>query len=368
MSLKAGIIGLPNVGKSTLFSAITNSQVEIANYPFATIDANLSTVSLEDKRLDFLEKYFSAKNKVYNTFTFVDIAGIVKGASKGEGLGNKFLSNIREVDLLIHVVRGFESKDIIHVSNQVNPVDDVEIINTELILADYEISTKRLQKIEKKALTTKDKDLLAELDFLQKINHCLETEKLIFDQFENNQDIIYYAKRLGLITAKKTIYVLNIAEDKISDFKNDSFYQKLKSALGEKEIILPISAKIEKEISEFDNQEEKQIFLNDLGLEESGLNKITKQAMLNLNLGNFFTAGEKEVRAWTFKKEDKVKESAGIIHSDISRGFIAAEIYSVSDLIQENSLAKLKTLGKIRTEGKNYTLQEGDVCNFRFKV
>ncbi|NQX83716.1 MAG: redox-regulated ATPase YchF [Mycoplasmataceae bacterium] len=368
MALKAGIVGLPNVGKSTLFNAITNSKIEIANYPFATIEPNVGVVSLQDERLDFLAEHFKSKSKVNNTFTFIDIAGLVKGASKGEGLGNKFLSNIREVDLIIHVIRCFENKDIIHVNEKIDAKGDAETINLELIFSDLDVANKRLSKIARKVETVKDKELVIEFNILNKLIADLEKGILIRNMDFFDEEINSYSKSIGLITSKPMIYVANISEEEMTSIDNIESLNELKSFVNPDDLIIPISSKVEYEISEIEDADERKMFMEELGLKESGLNAITIASMELLNLGSFFTAGKEESRAWTFSKGEIVKESAGVIHTDISRGFIAADIYRVEDLIRLGDVNNIKSSGLYRTEGKNYKLIDGDVCFFKFNV
>ena len=369
MSLKAGIIGLPNVGKSTIFNAITNSKVEAANYPFATIEPNVGIVNIEDERLDFLSNYWKSKKKVNNNFTFIDIAGLVKGASKGEGLGNKFLSHIRQVDILVEVVRCFDNKDVIHVDNIVDPIRDIKTIEIELIFADLEIAEKRNAKIEKKAEITKDKELVKEVSYLKKIIENLNKEILISNIKGISKEELEYASSLGLITSKKIIFAANIDENDISNVENNKHYKEvLKYAKNNNNFVIPISAKIEHELSLIPDKQEREMMIKELNYDNAGLNKIVKIVMNQLNIGNFFTAGPEETRAWSFKVGEPVKESAGIIHTDISRGFIAAEIYDVLDLEKIGDFNELKSKGKVRSEGKSYQLKEGDVCYFKFNV
>ncbi len=367
MNLSTGIIGLPNVGKSTLFNAITNSQVEAANYPFATIEPNIGIVNLADKRLDKLSEIVKPEKTIYSLVKFVDIAGLVKGASNGEGLGNKFLQNIRDVDAIIHVVRCFEDPNITHVNNKVNPIDDVEIINLELILSDLEIVNNRINKIKKSVTANKDKTLTSEYDVLNKILKCLEENKLAIEANLNKEEIAII-KNFNLITIKPYMFVANVDELSINDQSNNKYFQQLKEYADKKNIkIIPISAKIESEISTM-NKDDQVVFLKELGIDESGLNKVIRNAFELLNLCTFFTVGKKEVRSWIFKKNSLAPECAGIIHSDFERGFIKVEIIKYDDFIHFKSEQAVKDAGKLNVEGKNYQMQDGDICNFKFNV
>lgn len=367
MGLKAGIVGLPNVGKSTLFNAITNSHVEAANYPFATINPNVGTVLVKDKRVDELVKIFNPRKTIYTTFEFFDIAGLVKGASKGEGLGNQFLSHIRETDAIIEVVRCFENNDIIHVNESVDPIRDIETINLELIFADSDTVNNRLGKIENKARITKDKESMIEVNLLNKIKTCLNEEKPIRSlSFTDEEKIIM--KNFNFLTAKPIIYVANVSEDDLVDLDNCKNFQLVKDyAAKENAQAIAISCEIEAELSSY-SQEEKEEFLSSLGIEESGLDNLIKAAYKLLNLSTFFTVGEDEVRAWTFLNGMKAPDCAGIIHTDFKKGFIRAEVYSYDDIIQYKSENALKEAGKLRVEGKEYVAKDGDIFFFRFNV
>ncbi|WAA12285.1 redox-regulated ATPase YchF [Fervidibacillus halotolerans] len=366
MALTAGIVGLPNVGKSTLFNAITQAGAESANYPFCTIDPNVGVVEVPDKRLDRLTEIFHPRKTVPTTFEFTDIAGIVKGASKGEGLGNQFLSHIRQVDAICHVVRCFQDENITHVSGNVNPIDDIETINLELIFADMETVEKRLQRIEKLA-KQKDKHAMGEYEVLLKLKDTFEQEKpaRILEFSEEQQKIV---KGYQLLTMKPVLYVANVSEEGITDPSNNEMVQSVKQyAEKEHSEVVVICAKIEEEISELD-EEEKNEFLKELGIEESGLDQLIRKSYTLLGLATFFTAGEQEVRAWTFKKGMKAPQCAGIIHSDFERGFIRAETVSYDDLVSYGSMNAAKEAGKVRLEGKDYIVQDGDVIYFRFNV
>lgn len=366
MSLTAGIVGLPNVGKSTLFNAITKKNILAANYPFATIDPNVGVVVVPDKRMAKLEEMYIPERVVPTTYEFTDIAGLVKGASSGEGLGNKFLSHIREVDAIVEVVRCFDSKDIINVNDTVDPIRDIEIINVELIMSDLEIIDGRINKIGKKAEMTKDKRELLEINTLKKIKSCLEqnipVRKISLDDSEI--DVI---KSFNLITLKPIIYVANVSEDDILKGENDYCKRVLDYAVKDNSEMVVICAKIESELSEL-NDDDKEAFLADLGISESGLDQLIKKTYSLLGLATFFTVGSDEVRAWTFKEGTKAPQCAGIIHSDFEKGFIKAEVMSYDDLILYGSEKGVKENGKTRLEGKDYVVKDGDICYFRFNV
>lgn len=366
MSLTAGIVGLPNVGKSTLFNAITKKNILAANYPFATIDPNVGVVTVPDKRLDVLNEMYVPDSLVPTTFEFTDIAGLVKGASTGEGLGNKFLSHIREVDAICEVVRCFEDENITHVEGGIDPIRDIEIINTELIISDLDIIENRILRIEKKAKTTKEKDVVAEYNLLVRIKEALN--KNIPARFlEYTSDELAMIKAFNLITLKPFIYVANIKESEIS-FKENKYVEIVKEyAKKENAEVVVLCAKVESELSELPD-DEKALFLEELGINQSGLDKLINATYHLLGLATFFTAGEKEVRAWTFKRGMKAPECAGIIHSDFQRGFIKAEVMSYDDLIECGSEKIVKEKGKMRLEGKEYVMQDGDICYFRFNV
>lgn len=365
MSLKAGIIGLPNVGKSTLFNAITKKEILIANYPFATIDPNVGIVSVPDERLKVLEQIYNPQEVKPATFEFVDIAGIVKGASTGEGLGNKFLSHIREVDAIVEVVRCFKNKEITHVEGNVDPIRDVEIINLELALADLEIISNRIGKIKKKAETTKDKESLIELTALEKSKEALE-KNIPLRLIKYEKEELISLKSFNLLTLKPHIYLANIDEDEIN--KPNDYVDKLTEyALKENSKVIVVSAKIESELSEL-NDDDKEEMLKELNIEKSGLDKLVETTYSLLGLKTYFTAGEQEVKAWTFKDGMNAKECAGIIHTDFEKGFIKAEVISYQDIKEEQNEQKVKEHGKLRLEGKDYLMQDGDICHFRFNV
>ena len=356
MSLTAGIVGLPNVGKSTLFNAITKKNILAANYPFATIDPNVGVVTVPDKRVEVLENMYVPERTIPTTYEFTDIAGLVKGASTGEGLGNKFLSHIRQVDAIVEVVRCFDDENIIHVDGNVDPIRDIEVINVELVLSDLEIITTRIGKIGKKAMTTKNKDDVKEIELLERIKDALEknipVRKLGLDDEEKK-----IISSFNLITLKPIIYALNVSEEDIVN-GNEYTNKVCEYAKNEGSEVVIISAKIESELAELDD-DEKMLFLNELGITSSGLDKLIDKTYKLLGLATFFTVGSDEVRAWTFKKGMKAPECAGIIHSDFERGFIKAEVMSYDDLV---------AAGRARIEGKEYVMQDGDICHFRFNV
>ena len=365
MSLKAGIVGLPNVGKSTLFNAITKKQILIANYPFATIEPNVGIVSVPDERLQKLEEMYHPRELKPATFEFVDIAGIVEGASKGEGLGNKFLSHIREVDAICEVVRCFDDTDITHVAGSVDPIRDVEIINLELALADLEIVENRIGKIKKKAETTKDKESLLEVSALEKSKESLEKNiPLRFVEFTEEE--LFALKSFNLLTLKPHIYLANVSENDINE-DNDYVKKLTEYANKENSKVIKVSAKIESELAELEDSDKKEL-LKEIGIEKSGLDKLVETTYSLLGLKTYFTAGEPEVRAWTYKDGMNAKQCAGIIHTDFEKGFIKAEVISYKDLIECGDELKVKEQGKLRLEGKDYLMQDGDICHFRFNV
>lgn len=365
MGLKAGIVGLPNVGKSTLFNAITKKNILAANYPFATIDPNVGMVTVPDIRLQKLEDMYIPERTIATSFEFTDIAGLVKGASKGEGLGNKFLSHIREVDAICQVVRCFEDDNIIHVESNINPIRDIEIINLELSISDLEIIDGRLGRIEKKAQTNRDKDALIEVEILKKAKENLEKgTPLRMVDFTKEEKL--YLKNFNLITLKPMIYLANVKEDDVTsenkyvDIVND--YAKKDNSLA-----IKVCAKLESELSEL-NDDEKKEMLQMVGIEESGLDTLIRTTYDILGLATYFTVGSDEVKAWTFKKGMNAKECAGIIHTDFEKGFIKAEVISYEDLINYGSEIKVRENGRARLEGKDYIMQDGDICHFRFNV
>ncbi|MBA8764217.1 redox-regulated ATPase YchF [Staphylococcus coagulans] len=365
MALTAGIVGLPNVGKSTLFNAITKAGALAANYPFATIDPNVGIVEVPDTRLNELEKIVNPKKTVPTTFEFTDIAGIVKGASKGEGLGNKFLSHIREVDAICQVVRAFDDENVTHVAGRVNPIEDIEVINMELVLADLESVEKRLPRLEKMA-KQKDKTAVNEVRILTQIKETLENGKPVRSMDFNEEDQ-KYVNQAQLLTSKSMLYIANVGEDEVNDAENDKVKAIREYAASEDSEVIVISAKIEEEIATLDD-EDKAMFLEELGIEEPGLNRLIRKTYDLLGLATYFTAGVQEVRAWTFKEGMTAPQCAGIIHTDFERGFIRAEVTSYEDYVANSGEQGAKEAGKMRLEGKDYIMQDGDVVHFRFNV
>lgn len=364
MGLKAGIVGLPNVGKSTLFSGLTRMRVESSNYAFTTIDPNISIVEVNDTRLEILSQMVNTKKTIKASFEFVDIAGLVKGASKGEGLGNKFLANIREVDLIVHVVRCFENKNILHVNNSVDPVRDFETINLELILADLQTVENILARISKRAQNSQDQKLLKEVEVLNKLSLLLKEEKMAYEQSWNEEEhsIIQFYQ---LLTIKPVIIAANIDSDSVVDPLKNVYYAQMKALADQKQIkIVPLSVEIETEIS-FLNDEDKKLFLAEYHLKKSGLDDLIKKAFDHLNLATYFTVGLKETRAWVFKKGTMAPQCAAIIHNDFEKHFIKAEVISYDDFIEYQGEKGVRDAGKIRMEGKNYVMKDGDICNFK---
>ena len=365
--MKLGIVGLPNVGKSTLFNSLTKAGAESANYPFCTIDPNVGVVTVPDERLGLLGEFYHSKKVTPAVIEFVDIAGLVKGASKGEGLGNQFLANIREVDAIVHVVRCFEDSNVIHVDGSIDPLRDIETINLELIFSDLEIMERRIAKVTKTARM--DKEAAKELDFLRKVKQHLEDGKMAITMELENEDEEGWMSAYNLLTAKPVIYAANVAEDDLADDGASNSYVEAvrKYAAEQNSEIFVICAQIEEEISELD-EDEKKMFLEDLGLTESGLEKLVKASYSLLGLMSFLTSGEDETRAWTIKIGTKAPQAAGKIHSDFKRGFIKAEVVNYQDLLDCGSYAGAREKGLVRMEGKEYVVQDGDVILFRFNV
>ena len=368
MSIKAGLVGLPNVGKSTLFNALTKSSVPAENYPFCTIDPHVAITHVPDSRSQKLKDAFKSEKILPSIVSFVDIAGLVKGAASGEGLGNQFLSHIREVDLVLHVLRCFEDEDIIHTMNEISPLDDYEIIVEELMLKDLEGVEKRIEKLKKseKALAN-DKKKLAEskqeLELLEDIKNAIDNVNA-----QKIRDLVTNSKieTIPLLTAKNFLIIANLSEHEIDDYANNKFYKELIAKFGGDKVI-PISAKIEFELSQL-NEEEAQDMMSLIGIKQRGLDNIIKKSYQNLGLITFFTCGPKEIHAWPIKKNTKIRDAAGEIHSDLQKGFICAEVYNCEDLFKSGAFGALKESGKLRTEGQDYIVQDGDIVNIRFNV
>ncbi|MFS0725808.1 redox-regulated ATPase YchF [Paenibacillus sp. 1P07SE] len=366
MPLSCGIVGLPNVGKSTLFNAITQAGAESANYPFCTIDPNVGIVEVPDERLDKLTELVVPNKTVPTAFEFIDIAGIVKGASKGEGLGNKFLAHIREVDAIVHVVRCFQDENITHVDGKVDPLSDIQTINLELILADVDSVEKRIER-SRKNMKGGDKKYAQEVELLERIKEALYEDKPV-RSMELTDDERLLIRDLHLLTIKPVLYAANVSEGEVADSDNNPYLKQVREfAAAENAEVVPISAKVEAEIAELEG-EDKDMFLEELGLEESGLNRLIKAAYKLLGLYTYFTAGVQEVRAWTIRKGMKAPQAAGVIHTDFERGFIRAEVVSYDDLVAAGTMNAAKERGQLRLEGKEYVVKDGDVMHFRFNV
>lgn len=365
--MKLGIVGLPNVGKSTLFNSLTKAGAESANYPFCTIDPNVGVVPVPDERIDVLTKMHNSKKTIPAVIEFVDIAGLVKGASKGEGLGNQFLANIREVDAIVHVVRCFEDSNVVHVDGSIDPLRDIETINFELIFADIEVLDKRIAKNQRAA--NNNKEIAKEVEFMKKIKEHLENGKLAITFEIDGDDEEKWMKEYNLLTAKPVIFAANVAEDDLADDgAGNEYVDKVKGYAKEyNSEVFVVCAQIEQEISELED-DEKKMFLEDLGLSESGLDKLIRASYSLLGLISFLTTGEDETRAWTIKRGTKAPQAAGKIHTDFERGFIRAEVVNYKDLVENGSMLAAKEKGLVRSEGKEYVVEDGDVVLFKFNV
>jgi len=366
MSLTAGIVGLPNVGKSTLFNAITNQKILAENYPFATIEPNVGVVTVKDERMDNLKEMYNPTRFIPTAYEFTDIAGLVKGASKGEGLGNKFLSHIREVDAIVEVVRCFDDGKIIHVDGGIDPIRDIETINLELIIADLDVINNRLERVSKKARTTKNNEDIREVEILEKCKDAL-LKNIPLRQIELKEEDKKIIKSYSFLTIKPIIYLANVKESDLGNPDNEYVIKVKEYAEKENARVVSLCAKVEEELSEL-TESDKQEMLEGLGLDGSGLDKLIKATYEILGLATYFTVGKDEVRAWTFKKGMNAKQCAGIIHTDFEKGFIRAEVISYEDLIEYGNELKVKEAGRARLEGKEYLMQDGDICHFRFNV
>ncbi|MFD2598862.1 redox-regulated ATPase YchF [Sphingobacterium corticis] len=366
MALQCGIVGLPNVGKSTLFNCLSNAKAQAANFPFCTIEPNVGVITVPDDRLKTLTELVNPQRIVPNTIEIVDIAGLVKGASKGEGLGNQFLGNIRTTNAIIHVLRCFDDGNVIHVDGSVDPIRDKEIIDTELQLKDLDTVVKRIQKVEKMAKTGGDKDAKKTYEILSIIKAHLEEGKSARTAPVSEEDF-EFIEDLSLLTSKPVLYVCNVEEASVNT--GNAYVERVKEAVkDENASVLVISAQIESEIAQLEDYEERQMFLDDLGLEESGVNKLIRAAYDLLDLATYFTAGVQEVRAWTIEKGYTAPQAAGVIHTDFEKGFIRAEVIKFADFVQYGSEAAVKEAGKLAVEGKTYIVQDGDIMHFRFNV
>lgn len=366
MALQCGIVGLPNVGKSTLFNCLSNAKAQAANFPFCTIEPNVGVITVPDERLNKLAELVKPQRVVPNTIEIVDIAGLVKGASKGEGLGNQFLGNIRNTDAIIHVLRCFDDGNVVHVDGSVDPVRDKEIIDTELQLKDLDTVTKRIQKVEKQAKTGNDKEAKRSYEILSVVKNHLEAGKSARTAPITKEDFEFISD-LSLLTVKPILYVCNVDEASVT--AGNAYVDRVREAIKEEDAeLLIISAQIESEITQLESYEERQLFLEDLGLDESGVNKLIRAAYKLLNLATYFTAGVQEVRAWTIETGFTAPQAAGVIHTDFEKGFIRAEVIKYDDFIQYGSEAAVKEAGKLGVEGKGYIVQDGDIMHFRFNV